>query len=97
MTQRIDLAAAVEPVREFFQELGAFREPIELLVKGTVVAKLIPPSAMSDLEKQCILREGRQVVEKARANAAALSTAAIQTEVDAAVQEVRTRRAKRRR
>jgi hypothetical protein len=97
MTQRIDLAAATKPVREFFQDLGPFREPIELLVEGTVVAKLIPPAELSDEEKQRILREGWQVVEKARANAAGRSTTAIQKEVDAAVREVEGHHAQRRR
>lgn len=97
MTQRIDLAAAHKPVRKFIQDLGTLREPIELLINGTVVAKLIPPSELSDQEKQRILREGWRVVEKARANAAGRSAAAIQNEVDAAVREVEGRHDQRRR
>ena len=96
MTQRIDLAVANKPVRKFFQDLGTFREPIELLIDGTVVAKLIPPSELSDEEKQRILREGWQIVEKARANAAGRSAATIQKEVDAAIQEVEARHDQRR-
>ena len=50
MTQRLDLAAATKPVREFIRDLGLLREPIELLIEGTVVAKLIPPTELSEEE-----------------------------------------------
>jgi hypothetical protein len=91
MTQRIDLAVANKPVREFICSLGKFREPIELVFQGTIVAKLIPPSELSDTEKERVLQEGWQVVEKARTNAARLSAGEIQKAVDQTVREVRGR------
>lgn len=97
MTQRIDLAVANKTIREFIRGLGKFREPIELVFHGAIVAKLIPPSELSDAEKERILQEGWQVVEKARANASLFSVGQIQKAVDQTVREVRGRNDQRRR
>ena len=58
MTQRIDVTTTKKPVRQFLQELGTLRSPVELVVEDTVVAKLIPPAELSEKEKQRILRQG---------------------------------------
>jgi hypothetical protein len=97
MTQRIDLATTPKPLRDFIRNLGTLREPIELVAEGTVVAKLVPPTELTDEEKQRILAEGWEVVQRARAQAAGRSPAEIQKEVDQAVREVRERHAQRRR
>ena len=89
MSHRIDVAAINMSVREFIHDLGVLREPVELVVEGAVVAKLIAPMEMSDAEKQRIVAEGLEIVEKARNNASRLSAGAIQTQVDKAVRKVR--------
>jgi hypothetical protein len=95
MSPRIDIAMANKPVRELLQDLEPLREPVELVIEGTVVAKLVPPTEMTDLEKQRILAEGWQAVKKARENAGGKAASEIQKEVDQAVREVRSRHDKR--
>jgi hypothetical protein len=51
MGQRIDLATARKPVRDFIRGLGKVREPVELVLDGTLVARIIAPTDLSDAEK----------------------------------------------
>ena len=67
ITQQIHLDKNHKPIREFLRDLGAIREPVELVVQGMVVAKLIAPTELSEKEKRRILAEGWAVVEKVRA------------------------------
>ncbi len=96
MARRIDLSTTNEPVRKFIQQLGRFREPIELMLNGNVVARLIPPSELSDTERQRILQEGWEIVQRARKNTRGMPAAVIQHKVDKAVREVRARHGQRR-
>jgi hypothetical protein len=97
MGQRIDLATARKPVRDFIRGLGKVREPVELLLDGNLVAKIIPPTELSDAEKQRIVEEGWGVVEKARARTKRIRASVVQEVVDQAVREVRARHGRRRR
>jgi hypothetical protein len=97
MGQRIELATARKPVRDFICGLGKVREPVELFLNGDLVARIIPPTDLSDAEKQEIMKAGWAVVERARARTKRTSASAIQHAVDKAVQEVRARDARRRR
>ena len=97
MPQRIDLDTKQEPVQEFIRGLGKVREPVELILDGNLVAKIIPPSEFSDAEKERILDEGWAVVEKARAHTKGIPASLIQKEVNKAVREVRARHGQRRR
>lgn len=97
MIDRINLDTTQEAVREFIRQLGEIRRPIELVSGGAVIARLTPPSELSDREKQRILDEGRAVVERARSRTKSIPAAAIRKATDQAVREVRSRHAKRRR
>jgi len=97
MGQRIDLATTKKPVRDFIRSLGKVRQPVELLLDGNLVAKIIPPTELLDAEKHRILDEGWAVVEKARARTKGISAAVIQEAVDQGVREVRARHGQRRR
>jgi hypothetical protein len=97
MAQRIELATARKPVRDFIRRLGKVREPVELVLNGDLVAKIIPPTDLSDAEKQEIITSSWAVVERARARAKRLSASAIQHAVDNAVKEVRATHGRRRR
>jgi hypothetical protein len=95
MGRRIDLAKTRKPVRDFIRGLGKVREPVELVLNGDLVAKIIPPTDLSDAEKQRIIDEGWAVAEKARARAKGIPASAVQQAVDKAVREVRARHARR--
>ena len=97
MGQRIDLATTQKPVRDFIRSLGKVREPVELVLDGNLVAKIIPPTELSEGEKQRILDEGWAVVEKARTRTKGIPASVIQEAVDQAVREVRARHGRRRR
>lgn len=95
--ERVDLAAAAKPVRDFIAHFGKRRRPVELVLNGAVVAKLVPPFELSEAEKQRILDEGWAVVEKARAHTRGIPARVIQQKVAKAVREVRARHDRRRR
>ncbi len=95
MGQRIDLATTQKPVRDFIRRLGKVREPVELLLDGDLVARIIAPTELSDAEKQRIVDEGWAIVEKARARTKGIPASVIQETVDKGVQEVRARHGRR--
>jgi hypothetical protein len=97
MTQRIDLATKKKPVREFIESLGRIREPVELVLRGSIVAKIVAPTELSEAEKRRILEDGWVIVEKARARTKHIPPATIQKAVNKAIREVRSRHAQRRR
>ncbi len=95
MRQRIDLATLGKPIRDFIRGLGKIRDTVELVLDGHLVAKIIPPTELSDAEKKRILDEGWAVVEKARARMKGIPASVIQEFVDKAVWEVRSRHGQR--
>lgn len=95
MPAQINLDVAADQVREFFLELGAISEPIELVSGGVVIARLAAASALSAEEKDRVIAKGWEVVNEARANARGIPAPDIQRIVDRAVNEVRARAAQR--
>lgn len=93
MNQRIDLGTIKKRANDFIRDLSPIRFPIELMLDGKVVARLMPPSALSDEEKERLVDEARQLMEEARANAKAqgFTDGDIGRAVDAAVKRVRSR------
>lgn len=77
--------------------VGKVRDPVELVLNGSVVARIVPPTELSEAERQRVLDEGWAVVEKARARTKGIPASAIQKAVDQAVREVRARHGQRRR
>lgn len=88
---RVDLGNGHDSVGDVIRGLGPIRAPVELVLDGEIVAKLIPPTELSEREKQQAFDEGWQIVEKARARSARLSAAQIRREVGRAVRDVRAR------
>ncbi|MEX0713264.1 MAG: hypothetical protein WD278_12995, partial [Pirellulales bacterium] len=90
MPRQVNLRTTDKPLREFVQGLGDFRETLELVLDGHVLAKLIPPTDLSEEEKQRILDEGWDLVKEARARNAGVPESEIAKTVDAAVRRVRS-------
>jgi len=97
MAARIDLKTTTKSVRDFIQQLGAVRQPVELVLEGVTIVKIVAPGELSDAEKEQVLNEGWAAVQKARGNAKGVRAADIRKTVDRVVREVRTRHAQRRR
>ncbi|MBI1902722.1 MAG: hypothetical protein HYS13_16605 [Planctomycetia bacterium] len=95
MTQRIELSAADMPLRDFIAGLAPIREPVELVLRGTAVARIVPPSELSDAEKQQILDEGWAVVDKTRARMKGVKSSVVRKAVDKAVRAVRHEKRRR--
>jgi hypothetical protein len=92
MAQRINVDTVQKPVREFLRGLGTIREPVELVLQGTVVAKLIAPTELSDAETAALIARGRELVRRARGRNAGVPAQVIEREVRQAVDEVRRRK-----
>jgi hypothetical protein len=58
MGHQIDLGRTQKPVRDFIQGLGKIREPVELVLNGNLVARIIAPTELSVAERQRIVDEG---------------------------------------
>jgi hypothetical protein len=97
MPQSIDLATTQQAVRDFIRGVGKVREPVELVLDGNVVARIVPPTELSEAEKQRILDKGWAAVKKARTRTEGIPASVIQKSVDKAVQKVRARDGQRRR
>ncbi len=95
MIDRINLDATQEAVREFITQLGEIRRPIDIVSGGAVIARLTPPSELSDAEKRRILTAGRAAIERARSRTKDIPAATIRKATDQAVREVRARHAER--
>ncbi len=96
MIAQVDVGSGKQSVAAMIRGLGKIRAPVELVMDGVVVAKLIPPTELSEREKQQVMEQGWKVVEKARARTKGASASVIQKEVKRAVREVRAEHAHRR-
>jgi hypothetical protein len=88
----VDVTEDQQPVSEFLRNLGPVRQPIQLVLEGEVVARLVSPHEISDTEKERILQEGWKAVQKARARNRGVSEREIGKAVAAAVRRVRSRK-----
>lgn len=71
---------------------GQVTHPVDLLIGGKVVGRLVPPGELSDAEKEEILRKGLAFVKRARAHNKGVPEKEIAKVVDAAVKRVRAGR-----
>ncbi|MBX3412759.1 MAG: hypothetical protein KF708_08730 [Pirellulales bacterium] len=90
MSHSIDLGSANSYVRDFIRELGPIREPIDLVSEGTIVARIIPPTELSDAEKRQAFERSWQLVKQARERTAGVPEREIAKLVDEAVDRVRS-------
>ncbi len=79
-----------QQVAEFIRELSPVRQPIQLVLGGENVARLVPSEELTDAEKEKILQEGWKAVQEARARNKGVSERDIGKAVDAAVRRVRS-------
>ena len=86
----VDVTEERQLVAEFLRNLGPVKQPIQLMLEGEVVARLVPPHEMSDFEKGRILQEGWEALRKARARNRGVSEREIGKAVAAAVRRVRS-------
>ncbi len=77
-------------VAEFIRELTPVREPIQIMLGGQAVARLVPIEELTQSERDKILQDGWQVIEKARARNQGKSEREISKAVDAAVRRARS-------
>jgi hypothetical protein len=95
--ERVDLGSGEQCVREVISGLGRLCAPIELMLDGALVGKLIPPTERSNAERVRFLDEDWAVVEKARTRTRGILESVNRKEMSKAVREARARRGLRRR
>jgi len=76
-------------VAEFIRQLSPIRQPIQIVLGGQAVARLVPVEELTDVEREKILQEGWTAVQQARASNKGRSEREIGKAVDAAVRRVR--------
>ncbi len=79
-------------VAEFIRQLSPVRQPIQIVLGGQAVARLVPVEELTDVEKENILKEGWMAVQQARARNKKRSEREIGKTVAAAVRRVRRER-----
>jgi antitoxin (DNA-binding transcriptional repressor) of toxin-antitoxin stability system len=77
-------------VAEFIRQLSPVRQPIQIVVSGKPVARLVPIDELTDDEKEKILQKGWQAVQEARVRNKGVSGRKIGKAVDAAVRRARS-------
>jgi len=95
VSQQIDIDRTDAPLRDFVLNLGAIREPIDLISHGAVVARITAPGELAPRERERILDAAWKVVDRVRKRTAEIPAAAIQKQVDKAVRQVRARHDRR--
>jgi hypothetical protein len=87
--KRIKLDNTVPDVKQFIRNLPVDPEGVELELDGRVLFKLIPPAQFSDAEKAALLKQGRELVRRARERNKGVPARLIEREVRKAVNTVR--------
>ena len=62
-TQQIDVTKSTQRVGEFVRGLSPITQPIEILLEGKVVGRVVPPGELSEAEKEDIVRKGRHLLD----------------------------------
>ena len=88
-TKSIDVTEDLR-VAEFIRQLSPVRQPIQIVLSGKAVARLVPVEERTEVERENILQEGWKAVQEARARNQGRSEREIGKVVDAAVRRVRT-------
>lgn len=90
--QQIDVTKSTQHVGDFLRRLGKIRHPLEIVLEGKVVARMVPPGELSEAEREEIVRQGWEVVQEARSRNRGRTEREIGNIVDAAVRQVRSQR-----
>ena len=89
--KRVKLDGATTAVKDFVRGLPVGPEPVELELKGRVLCTVIPSLQFSEAERATLLREGRELVRRARERTKNIPAKVIERQVRQAVQVVRRR------
>lgn len=76
-------------VAEFIRQPSPVRHPIQIVLGGRAVARLVPANELTEVENENILLEGWMAVQQARASNQRRTERGIGKAVDAAVRRVR--------
>jgi hypothetical protein len=90
--KRISLNTAPRAIRDFVSALPFGPDGVELELNGHVICKIIPPSQLSDAEKEAIVEKGWELVCRARERNKGVPAKVIEREVRQAVNRVRSGR-----
>lgn len=90
-TQQIDVTSSTQRISDFIRGLGRIKRPIEIVLRGKVVGRMVAPEELTAEEKREVLRKGWQFVERARERNRGVPERKIGRAVDAAVKRVRSR------
>ncbi len=85
----IDVTKNTQKVGQFVRELGQITSPIELLLEGHIVGRIVPPGELSEQEKASIMQRGWKLVQRARERNKGIPEADLGKAVDAAVKRAR--------
>ncbi|MCI0456519.1 MAG: hypothetical protein L0Z62_06005 [Gemmataceae bacterium] len=89
-TKTVDVSESEQKVSDFIRSLSPIRQPIQITLGGHVVARLVPPEELTEVEKAQILQAGWKLVERARACNQGVLERELARTVDAAVKRVRS-------
>jgi antitoxin (DNA-binding transcriptional repressor) of toxin-antitoxin stability system len=78
-------------VAEFIRRLSPVRQPIQIVLGGQAVARLVPIEELTQVESENILQEGWMAVQQARARNKGRSERKIGKAVDGAVRRDRAK------
>ncbi len=90
--RQIDVTKNRQRVVEFVRGLGRITKPIEIMLEGHVVGRIVPPGELSEAEKERILKRGWELVQEARNRSKGLSEKTIAKAVDTAVKRLRAQK-----
>ncbi len=88
--KRINLNTVAPSVKRFIRDLDLGADGVELELGGQVICKLLPANQLSELQKQALLKEGRELIQQARARNRGVPHRVIVREVREAVRRVKS-------
>lgn len=86
---QIDVTRSKQSISDFARGLRRAKKPIDLMVNGEVVGRIVSPGELSEAEKEEVVRKGWQFIQQARARNRRMPEKEIGHAVDAAVKRVR--------
>lgn len=86
---RISVDTAAPAVKKFLRSLAIDANGVEVTLDGNVVCKIVPPSQLTDVEKEARLSEVRRLLYEARNNSKRMPATEIEQRIRGALKTVR--------
>ena len=86
---RISVDTAAPAVKKFIRSLAIDANGVEVILDGNVVCKIIPPSQLTDVEKEARLSDVRRLLADARNHSKQVPAAEIEQHIRNAMKTVR--------